>query len=133
MRTSSSSRARGASAERRARLHYRLRGYRILAMNAWAGGHELDIVARRGQTLVFCEVKAKLGEGYGEPAEMVDAEKQRRLRRAAEAWLAAHPNLSGLEMRFDVVTVERRTLTRLTAAFVIALLADSLLVVLGVT
>ena len=123
MRTSSSSRARGASAERRARLHYRLRGYRILDANAWAGGRELDLVARRGGTLVFCEVKAKLGEGYGVPAEMVGAEKQRRLRQAAETWLVAHPDLAGLEMRFDVVTVERRTLKRMTAAFVIVVLA----------
>jgi putative endonuclease len=90
-------------------------------VNAWAGGHELDIVARRGRVLVFCEVKAKLGPGYGEPAEMVGAEKQRRLRRAAETWLAAHPDLSGLELRFDVVAVGRRSLTRLTDAFVIAL------------
>jgi putative endonuclease len=122
MRTSPSSRARGASAERRARLHYRLRGYRILDANVWAGGHELDVVARRGRVLVFCEVKAKLGAGYGEPAEMVGAEKQRRLRQAAESWLAAHPDLCGLEMRFDVVTVERRTLKRMSAAFVIAML-----------
>ena len=70
--TSPSSRAKGADAERRARLHYRLRGYRILESNAWAGGHELDVVARRGRTLVFCEVKAKLGEGFGDPGEMVE-------------------------------------------------------------
>ena len=47
--------------ERRAALHYRLRGYRILARNARAGGNELDLVARRGRTLVFCEVKEKRG------------------------------------------------------------------------
>jgi putative endonuclease len=117
MRTSPSSRARGASAERRARLHYRLRGYRILDSNVWAGGHELDIVVRRGRTLVFCEVKSKLGAGFGAPAEMVGAEKERRLRQAAESWLAAHPELHGLEVRFDVVTVGRRSLRRLTAAF----------------
>jgi putative endonuclease len=117
MRTSSSSRKRGAEAERRARLHYRLRGYRILESNAWAGGHELDVVARRGRRLVFCEVKAKLGEGYGDPAEMVGAEKQRRLRRAAETWLAEHPDLAGLEVRFDVVTVTPRGLVRVADAF----------------
>jgi putative endonuclease len=126
MPTSPSSRARGADAERRARLHYRLRGYRILESNAWAGGHELDVVARRGGTLVFCEVKAKLGEGFGDPAEMVSREKRRRLRRAAEAWLASHPELGGLEMRFDVVTVTGKSLQRLTAAFVLAVLAAGL-------
>jgi len=96
---------RGAEAERRARRHYRLRGYRILAENAWAGGHELDLVVRRGRTLLFCEVKAKGGSGYGSPGEMVGPEKQRRLRRAASAWLAAHPELGGLNVSFEVVAV----------------------------
>jgi putative endonuclease len=117
MRTSSSSRKRGADAERRARLHYRLRGYRILESNAWAGGHELDVVARRGRRLVFCEVKAKLGERYGDPAEMVGDEKQRRLCQAAEAWLARHPELAGLEVRFDVVAVTPSGLVRVADAF----------------
>jgi putative endonuclease len=117
MRTSSSSRKRGADAERRARLHYRLRGYRILESNAWAGGHELDVVARRGGQLVFCEVKSKLGERYGDPAEMVGAEKQRRLERAAAAWLARHPELTGLAVRFDVIAVTPRGVERVAGAF----------------
>jgi putative endonuclease len=117
MKTSSSSRARGTEAERRARRFYRLRGYRVLGENVWAGGNELDLIVRRGRSLVFCEVKAKLGEGYGEPAEMVGAEKQRRLRRAAEAWLAARPELRELEIRFDVVAVKPRGVTRVAVDF----------------
>jgi putative endonuclease len=117
MRTSSNSRKRGADAERRARRFYRLRGYRVLGENVWAGGNELDLIVRRGGRLVFCEVKAKLGERYGEPAEMVDAEKQRRLRRAATAWLGEHPELSGLEIGLDVVAVTPRRVTRVAADF----------------
>jgi putative endonuclease len=113
MRTSSSSRARGTEAERRARRFYRLRGYRVLGENVWAGGNELDLIVRRGGRLVFCEVKAKLGEGYGAPAEMVDAEKQRRLRRAAEVWLASRPELAALEVGFDVVSVTSRRIERI--------------------
>ena len=109
--------ATGRRVERRARLLYRLRGYRVLATNARAGGNELDLVLRRGGRLVFCEVKAKSAEGFGEPAEMVDAEKQRRLRRAAEAWLAAHPELDRLEVRFDVVSEREGRLQRLVDAF----------------
>ena len=78
------------STELRARRHYRLRGFRILGENVWIGGYELDLVVRRGRTLVFCEVKGKSGPGFGDPLEMVDAEKRRRLRRAAAAWIAAH-------------------------------------------
>jgi putative endonuclease len=109
--------AAGRRAELRARLHYLLRGYRILAVNAWAGGNELDVVARRGSQLVFCEVKSKAGAGYGDPAEMVGPEKQRRLRRAAETWLARHPELGDLEVRFDVATVTPRRVRRVANAF----------------
>ena len=126
MRSSSSSRKRGADAERRARRFYRLRGYRILAENVWAGGNELDLVVRRGRRLVFCEVKAKLGERFGQPAEMVDAEKQRRLRRAAEAWLARNPDLAALEVRFEVVAVSRRGIQRIVIGFVLAALLAGL-------
>ena len=96
---------------------YRLRGYRILATNAWAAGHELDIVARRGRRLVFCEVKEKRGERYGDPLEMVGLEKQRRLRGAAEAWLRAHPELRSLTIAFDVVSVAEGRLRRVPGAF----------------
>src|SRR3954454_11487807 len=82
-------------AERRAARWYRWRGYRVLATNVWLAGNELDVVARRGRQLVFCEVKSKGGERYGDPAEMVSAEKMRRVRRAAEAWLARHPECAG--------------------------------------
>ena len=97
--------------------HYRLRGYRVLGTNVWIGGNELDLILRRGRQLVFCEVKAKAGARYGDPFEMVTAEKQRRLRRAAEAWLAANPELAELEPRFDVVAFRGGRLERLGQAF----------------
>jgi putative endonuclease len=115
MRTNT--RQRGAEAERRARRHYLLRGYRVLDANAWAAGNELDLVLRRGRRVVFCEVKQKTGTGFGDPAEMVTAEKQRRLRRAAAAWLAARPKLGGLEVRFDVVAVSAAGVRRIADAF----------------
>ena len=77
-----------SAAERRAARWYRLRGWRILGANVWAGGNELDLIVRRGRQLRFVEVKEKRGPRYGDPLEMVTAEKQRRVRRAAEAWLA---------------------------------------------
>ena len=116
-RQSPSTRSEGARVERRARLYYRLRGYRLLALNVRAGGNELDLVARRGRQLVFCEVKGKAGERYGDPAEMVTEEKQRRLRRAAEAWLATRPELCGLDVRFDVVAASKGRLVRIADAF----------------
>ena len=96
---------------------YRVRGYRILATNAWVAGYELDLVVRRGRRLIFCEVKEKLGERFGDPLEMVDDEKQRRLRRAAEAWLARHPETAGLQVSFDVIAVRGGQLERVAQAF----------------
>ena len=107
----------GLAAERRAAWWYRLRGWRILGANVWAGGNELDLIARRGRQLRFVEVKEKRGSGWGDPLEMVTAEKQRRVRRAAEAWLAARPELDGLVIGFDVVAVRPSGLHRVEDAF----------------
>ena len=105
------------SAERRAARWYRLRGWRILGANVWAGRNAIDLVARRGRSLRFVEVKEKGGLAYGDPAEMVTAEKQRRVRRAAQTWLGAHPELHGLDVGFDVVAVWEGRLRRIPDAF----------------
>jgi putative endonuclease len=105
------------AAERRAARWYRLRGYRILDTNRWIAGNEIDVVARRGSTIVFCEVKSKSGDGFGDPLEMVTPEKARRVRRAAEAWLATHHESKGLAVRFDVITEWGGRLEHLPDAF----------------
>jgi putative endonuclease len=108
----SSRRRLGPEAERRVRRHYRLRGYRILASNAWAGGYELDLVVRRGRILTICEVKARTGSDYGDPLEAVSPEKARRVRQAAETWLAQRPELAGLDVRLEAVGVSGRRIVR---------------------
>jgi putative endonuclease len=105
------------AAERRAARWYRLRGWKILGANVWAGGNELDLIARRGRQLRFVEVKEKRGPRYGDPLEAVNEEKQRRIRHAAETWLAARPELDGLAVGFDVVAVRGSRLERLPDAF----------------
>jgi len=89
----------------------------VLGTNVWLAGNELDVIARRGQTLVFCEVKSKTGVRFGDPVEMVTAEKVRRVRRAAEVWLARHPECSGCAIRFDVVAVRDGRLECVRSAF----------------
>ena len=104
-------------AEQRAARWYRLRAYRILDTNAWLAGGEVDVVARRGGTVVFCEVKSKSAAGFGDPLEMVSAAKVRRIHRVAEAWLAARPELAGLDVRFDVIVERGRRLECVRSAF----------------
>jgi putative endonuclease len=91
--------------ERRALLHYRLRGYRLVAANARSGRYELDLVLRRGGRLLVVEVKEKSGAGFGDPLEMIDEEKLRRVHAAALGWVAKHPELAGLELRFEAAGV----------------------------
>jgi putative endonuclease len=105
------------AAEERARSWYRLRGWKILGENVWIAGNELDLVVRRGRSLRFVEVKEKTGSGLGDPLEMVGPEKQRRIRRAAEAWLAARPDLDRCIASFEVVAVQGGRLERLQDAF----------------
>jgi putative endonuclease len=96
---------------------YRLRGWRILGENVWAAGNELDLIVRRGRVLRFVEVKEKRDSRFGDPLEMLTAEKQRRLRRAAEAWLGARPELARLAVGFDVIAVRDGRLQRVADAF----------------
>jgi putative endonuclease len=77
----------------------------------------VDVIVRRGRELRFVEVKEKTGSRYGDPLEMVTPEKQRRVRRAAEAWLAARPALAGLRVGFDVVAVREGRVERVADAF----------------
>jgi Holliday junction resolvase-like predicted endonuclease len=60
-------------------------------------------------------VKSKGGTRAGDPLEMVGPEKLRRLGQAADTWLAARPELQGLEMALEVVALREGRLERVTA------------------
>jgi putative endonuclease len=79
-------------------------GLLVLDRNWRCRDGELDVVARDGDALVFCEVKTRRGTGFGSPAEAVTPAKRRRLRLLARAWLAEHDHHAP-DLRFDVVGV----------------------------
>ena len=111
----------GAHGERIAAAYLTDSGLRVLDRNWRCRDGELDIVARDGDALVFCEVKTRRAVGFGHPVEAVAYVKQRRLRVLAQRWLAAHDEHAH-ELRFDVVGVLVRTdrpalVTHLRAAF----------------
>jgi putative endonuclease len=94
---------RGLFAETLAAWLLRVRLYRILARRYRTPSGEIDLIARRGRTIVFVEVKSRPSEI--EALEAVGAKARRRIVRAAELWLAAHPDAAGFDLRFDVVLV----------------------------
>jgi putative endonuclease len=65
---------------------------------------EIDLIARHGDLLVFVEVKARSGRGYGGPAAAVTRRKQRRMARVALGYLQERGWLER-RCRFDVVEV----------------------------
>ena len=76
--------------ENKAANWYTERGWEILDRN-WRGARgELDLVLRRGDTVVFCEVKTRSNTAYGTAAEAVDGRKQQRIRTLAVQWLRQH-------------------------------------------
>ena len=97
-------RAKGGEAERLAVSWLKRHGYRVVATNVVAGGGEIDVVARVGETLCFVEVKARASGVFGPAVLAVDADKRRRIARAASAYLAKKP-WEG-PCRFDVLGMD---------------------------
>jgi putative endonuclease len=93
----------GLSAESRAAMVLIAKAYRILARRWKTPLGEVDIVARRGSTLVFAEVKARAT--HKEAIEAVTERSQRRIIAAAELWLAHRPQDADYTIRFDVILV----------------------------
>ena len=94
---------KGRLAEDLCTLWLCLKGYRILARRFRVPVGEIDIVARRGRTLVFIEVKAR--RRLTDALYAVTPRQRRRLARAAEAWCQTRPGSSESPQRFDVMLV----------------------------
>ncbi len=95
----------GAAGEDAVARWYAASGYSVLARNWRVRAGEIDVIARLGATLVFCEVKTRRGDAYGLPAEAVTLRKQSRLRRLAVQWLGEHDERADT-LRFDVASVQ---------------------------
>lgn len=90
----------------------RHKGYRILERNYRAGHNEIDVIAQNKNYTVFVEVKTRsehhvYGFDYGEPADAVTLQKQKRTVQAAKAYLYKYDGNSEHDrmIRFDVIEV----------------------------
>lgn len=94
------------SAPRRGPSALMLKGYRPLARRYAAAGGEIDLIVRRGRTIVFVEVKARarLGDASG----AIDAVKRRRFSRAVRMWLSRHPPPDDTVLRAGAIFVAPR-------------------------
>jgi putative endonuclease len=93
----------GRVAEGLAAWWLRLKGYRVVAHGFRARQGEIDLIARRGTVLAFVEVKARASPEAALVA--VTNRQQRRIGRAAAAFLSQRPELAALSPRFDVIVL----------------------------
>ena len=100
----------GLTGESLAAWFYRLRFYRVLARRYRTPAGEIDLILRRRSTIVFAEVKHRATEAAA--IDAVTATARRRITRAAELWLASHPDAQGFDLRFDWVIIRPRRLPR---------------------
>jgi putative endonuclease len=77
--------------------------YAILFRNWRFGKKEVDIIAHKGDTLVFIEVKTRRSFDFGFPEEAVNTQKQSFLKLAAEAFMEANPQY--IQLRFDIISI----------------------------
>lgn len=95
---------RGLYGEAVAASYLRAKDYRILRQRfRYGSGGEIDLVCRKGDTLVFVEVKSSISTAGGAPARRVTREKRNLIRRGARNWLRLlHKDVP---YRFDMVEV----------------------------
>ncbi len=93
----------GKRGEEIASKHLTGKGYTILETN-WQSNHqEIDIIARKNDTLVVVEVKSRSTKFFGTPESFVTKTKQRMLIKAANHYIAQHK--LDMEVRFDIISI----------------------------
>jgi len=93
----------GKWGESRAGAFLRGKGYRLVAANYRTRFGEIDIVAQKGSLTVFVEVKLRKDSRFAQAREFVDIHKQKKIKAAAEMWLAQNPTDG--PARFDVIEI----------------------------
>ncbi len=96
------SRELGRRGETRAAWFYRLRGYFIVERNARLPAGEIDLVVRRGRTIVIAEVKTRQSVTAGEGHEAVGRAKRERMIRLGDQYAARHPRS---QLRYDIISI----------------------------
>ena len=106
----------GSYYEKLAGKYLMLNGYEILEYNYRCKAGEIDIIARDGEYLVFCEVKYRADDRKGHPSEAVNAAKQRVLSKCALYYMTVH-GAEDVPCRFDVVSIENDAVSLYQDAF----------------
>jgi len=94
---------KGARGEAEAAAFLEGKGWTVLARNFRTRSGEIDLVARRGEEVVFVEVKSWRSVPREELGRSIGPRKQKRIVRAARQFLFRRQDLAGARLRFDVI------------------------------
>lgn len=95
----------GLVGEKLAANHMKNKGYCILDQNYRTKIGELDIIAKKDNSIVFIEVKTRTSNVYGRPSEAVDTKKQKKIRRLSQQYIVYKNLKENWIYRFDVIEV----------------------------
>ena len=106
----------GTEKEKLAGAYLEKNGYDIIEYNFRCKQGEIDIIAKEGEYLVFCEVKYRSSSMSGTPFEAVDYKKQRIISRCALFYITKH-KVTDVPCRFDVIGVTDKEVEVIKNAF----------------
>ena len=95
---------RGLWGENKAVEFLKAKNYTILARNYHSRFGEIDIIARKQNTIIFVEVKTRKYTAFGFPAEFVDSTKQQKIMKTAQLYINDNFNAE-FDYRFDIIEV----------------------------
>jgi putative endonuclease len=91
------------------------KGYIILERNWHSPYGEIDLIARRNESIVFVEVKTRASTSYGPPEISITPRKAEHMRNAASYYIQQHPEMNA-DWRIDLITI--RLLSHNTPAMI---------------
>ena len=93
----------GQWAEQTALLFLQSQQYQYVNKNYHSRFGEIDLIVKRGNELVFVEVKARSAGSYAEACEVISYSQQRKIIKTAQFFLQRYPNYYNFDCRFDVI------------------------------
>lgn len=98
----------GKIGENLAASYLQRKGYVLIDRNFKARYGEIDLICTKDNTLIFVEVKTRIGQSYGKPEEAVTTRKLAEVIKTAQYYASLHTALPEAQ-RIDVIAIEMAT------------------------